>query len=733
MRFFTFLSRNISYTFSIVFYMILVVWAVSLLGMYFGYSFLLLPDSRVEFLIFRWVPLAVIVATFIAYVQLGFFTPLGLPAFSKSHRLINRAYKSGYDLNDVELEKAYNNFTKLPNQISLTAFVYIFIFTLLICCASYYEYKYAARVSLGELISLNKTIGITMLIIMMLSGMFTYLLTKVLISKESAVIYNRIFSRGIKLETKLQMSLRNVNVFVLIFVATVLLSYSAAFEKMRLFDKPIIWISFGYIVIAIVVGSLILWINTNSIINVLGDLKRLIKSIASGETPSVQFLALDRDLFEAGRELLEMNITIDGLKADLQNKIIERDTELKSALDDLNLKKSQIEKQLDMAAILQRSILPGIIDDWNELKFCLRYIAMEHIGGDFYDVYQLKNDKLGLMIADVSGHGIAASLVTAIAKISFGDAERKFDSPRRIFQEVNDNILDNVKSQDPMSCFMVVFDDEYNVTYSNASHQKAILLRSGSGSTEFLDTNGIFIGAIREAINSYEDKSIKLNYGDRIILYTDGITQAQNSERKEYTIERLEESIIKNKALPLAKFSDKIIEDVRNFIGGKDFQDDVTLLVVELKRDEAVDIVKEADRLINVDRDEEAISLLEKGRQDHPDNKKISYNLAKIYFRILEYEKAIESIEKYIARNRRNKYAFYISGASHYKLGNYTSAIDNFDRSLQIDPYFTNSLFAMGMATKKAGEKEKAKRIFERLVSIEPENKMALFELKQLS
>ena len=73
---------------------------------------------------------------------------------------------------------------------------------------------------------------------------------------------------------------------------------------------------------------------------------------------------------------------------------------------------------------------------------------MEKIGGDFYDVFQLKDNKIGVLIADVSGHGIPAALVTAMAKISFGNAGYQFDSPKRIFQEVNKNIIDHMKTQD---------------------------------------------------------------------------------------------------------------------------------------------------------------------------------------------------------------------------------------------------------------------------------------------
>lgn len=102
-----------------------------------------------------------------------------------------------------------------------------------------------------------------------------------------------------------------------------------------------------------------------------------------------------------------------------------------------------------------------------------------------------------------------------------------------------------MKTQDYMTCFMAVIDDDYNITYSNASHQKAIIYRKETGTVELLDTNGLFIGALEEARDTYEEKTTKLEYGDRLILYTDGIPEAQNRNREEYSNENFEKSILK--------------------------------------------------------------------------------------------------------------------------------------------------------------------------------------------
>jgi sigma-B regulation protein RsbU (phosphoserine phosphatase) len=319
-----------------------------------------------------------------------------------------------------------------------------------------------------------------------------------------------------------------------------------------------------------------------------------------------------------------------------------------------------------------------------------------------------------------------------MAKISFGNACLKFDSPRRVFQEVNQNILDHVKTQDYLTCFFVGIDEEYNVAFANASHQKGILLRTDEGKIELLDTNGLFIGAIEEARESYEEKRTRLNYRDRLILYTDGIPEAIDENRNEYTNERLEQVIMKNRQLPLEDFTNLIIEDVQRFIGNTAVADDITLLVIELARDEAVDIIKSARKLVSENKYYEAIDYLERGLNLYPENRKLLYNLAKNYFRVNNFGQTVESIKKYISSDKRNKYAFYVGGAAYYQMMDYRNSIELLEEALRIDQNFVNAHFALGMALKKTGAAADAMRCFERVVNLDPDNKMALYELSEL-
>ncbi|HOW81057.1 MAG TPA: SpoIIE family protein phosphatase [Spirochaetota bacterium] len=731
MRFFYFIARNISYTFAISLYTVFFGWVVGVFGVLMGTAFNYFPYDRFFFFMkFVAIP-PIIVASLGHYIVFGLLTPLGIPALMSLHRYINKGFKKREETDIEEIKKLYGAFSDLPLHNLAHSLFWIFFIAVIIILVSLYAVKVSNLGTIDELKTIFRTVTLSIIFIMILYGMSSYLLTESLTNNERTYYYNQLLKNGLSVKPRALIGVRVKFGFLIILMIIVLLTFAALLER-GTFEEYGPWVIVAYFFIAIMACLVLMLITTRSIVNVLSDMSRVTREIAAGGRAGFRFISLEKEIVTIEQALMDMAREMDGHRKNLESKVEQRTMELQSALADLKVRDDQIQKQLDMASVIQRSILPGNIEDWNELKFAVRYIAMEKIGGDFYDVHQLKGDKLGVMIADVSGHGIPAALVTTMAKISFGNAGLKNDSPKRIFQEVNQSILDHVRTQDYMTCFMVVIDDEYNVVYSNASHQKAILLRTEAGQVDLLDTNGLFIGAIEEARDSYEEKSVKLAYGDRIILYTDGIPEAINADRKEYSNRRLEKTVFQHRNLPLEEFCDAIIDDLENHIGSASVEDDITILVIELSRDEAVSIIKDSKRLVNSHKYYEAIEALEKGLMKFRDNQKILYNLAKNYFRVNNYSRAVAVVEKYVEKDKRNKYAFYIGGASYYQMMDYDNAVEFFDRALAIDSNFSNALFAQGMAYKKKGDMENAVRTFERVVNIDPDNKMALFELKEV-
>lgn len=732
MKFFQFLAKNITYTFALSAITVATSWVLSVFAFFLGTSFIMISYEKLTLFYMKWLPVAVAIPTVLHWFLFGMLNPLGIPAYLESLRTVNRAYKNNLDIPEEDLAKVYTHFSDLPMYNLLTSTVLTAVAGIIILALSYYEYQFGVRYTTPEFFAMTKASGLTVIIVIILYGMSTYLFTEALTNPERTAIFNKIVSTGASVKPRALIGIRLKFLFFVWLMVITLLTFAALMEKVRFFEEFSIAVIFVYFGISILASFFLMQITTGSIMRILNDLIRMTRTIASGGTAGYEVLSLEREFTAIQYAVMETAREIDDFRRDIEGKVAKRTEELEDALSSLRSRDEQIQKQLDMASVIQRSILPGTIDDWNELKFAVRYLAMEKIGGDFYDVHLLKEDKIGVMIADVSGHGIPAALVTTMAKMSFGNAGSKYDSPKKIFQEMNQSILDHVKTQDYMTCFMLAVDDDYNVVYSNASHQKAILLRH-NGSIELLDTNGLFIGAIEEARESYDEKKTKLEYGDRIILYTDGIPEAINEERVEYSNRRLEEAILRNRHLSAEDFAEAIIGDVRHYMGSAQLVDDITLLVVELARDEAVDIIKNSKRLINAHQYQEASEVLEKGFKKYPDNQKILYNLAKNYFRVNSFRKAIDRIQAYTGNDKMNKNAYYIGGASYYQLGDFDNAISYFDKALEIDPGFVNALFAMGMAYKKKGEDDRAVAMFERVINIDPDNKMAMFEIRSIT
>jgi phosphoserine phosphatase RsbU/P len=678
----------------------------------------------------------IIIAVMLFYcILFGLLTPIKIPALFKFLRTINKNINGNVvnpNIKNDEINKLYSHFTKLPVYNMIIDIFIMIIGGVIIFSISYYDIKDYGEVFLELLTEYIKIFIFLHTFIIAVSALGTYVITDAITNRERATCYNELRNRKIidRPKSYLKLQFKFIIIIVIMFIA--LVNFWLIVQQGNLGSNIDLSGYIIYFLASILAAVIIIATTAHSILKVFGDISRVAQDITKGTVAKFNILPLEKEFVDVEYLITGMDQEIIGHRRNLEAKVEERTTELRKALSNLKERDDLIQKQLDMAGTIQRGILPGKINDWNELKFSVKYFSMDKIGGDFYDVHQIENNKIAIYVADVSGHGIPAALVTTMAKVSFGNAFLKYDSPKKIFREVNQELLDHVKTQDYLTCFMILIDDEYNITYSNASHQKAVLLRTSENKIERLDTNGLFIGAIEDARETYEEKTAKLNYGDRLILYTDGIPEALNANREDYSNERFEKVILQSKNLELREFTNYIIDDLQNFTGGSQIQDDITLLIIELKRDETVDLIKNTKILSNEKKYFEAIDLLKIGLEKFPDNQRLLYNLAKTYFKANDFNKVISAIKKYAERDKENKFAYYLAGAAAFKLADFDGAIEFFQKALGLDPNFVNALFALGMSYKENGLKEEASRCFEKLKNIDEDNKFVDYELTQL-
>jgi serine phosphatase RsbU (regulator of sigma subunit) len=239
----------------------------------------------------------------------------------------------------------------------------------------------------------------------------------------------------------------------------------------------------------------------------------------------------------------------------------------------------RIEKDLEQAATIQRDLLPKENPSLEGFDITGRNISCYQVGGDYYDFISIDADRLGVVIADVSGKGISASLLMA----SLRAALLAEIHPGYNILEMAGRLNDFVHKSSPMSSFITFFFCDINrktgeLKYINAGHNPPQVIQS-SGQFSDLKSSGFALGMFPGA--SFESGSIHLKSEDIAVLFTDGIPEGRNTEQEEYSDERLRDLVIDQRDLSASQLSEKIFQDVETFTAGADQADDITLVIIK--------------------------------------------------------------------------------------------------------------------------------------------------------
>lgn len=263
---------------------------------------------------------------------------------------------------------------------------------------------------------------------------------------------------------------------------------------------------------------------------------------------------------------------------------------LANALKKLERTKGELEKinltltnELELAAALQKSLVPHKLPDDRYLQFAFHYEPMQFVGGDYYDVMDLGDGKKGLIIADVSGHGVSSAFIAAMLKISFLNYAQMLHSPASVLTKLNEEYCEVIQTGDFVTVFYAVIDPPKNrVTYCGAGHPKPLFLHRKSRTIELLSSEGFFIGMFDQA--EYMDKVVEMQKGDRFMVFTDGIIEAYSDERGEqFGEKRLLECFQDCSDEPIDCVIENIIDQVKNFMKKSIFYDDLAIAAVEYK------------------------------------------------------------------------------------------------------------------------------------------------------
>lgn len=242
----------------------------------------------------------------------------------------------------------------------------------------------------------------------------------------------------------------------------------------------------------------------------------------------------------------------------------------------------KLKNELYMARKLQESLLPKNFS-CDAIKYSYVYKPCEALGGDFLDIFKIDDNNIGLYIADVSGHGLLASMLTIFIRASINKTQT---SPswvlKQLFEEFNKTFYNTTEKYITIF-YAVINTKEGTITYSNAGHNvPPILFNTLTGRFNLLRIPGIPISNWVENAQ-YEEKRINYGKNDRLFLYSDGIIELRNSQNKQYGEKRLLDILLKDASPPVSTLN-KIIEDLSQFTRPSDFKkicDDITMMLIE--------------------------------------------------------------------------------------------------------------------------------------------------------
>ncbi|HIX73463.1 MAG TPA: SpoIIE family protein phosphatase [Candidatus Parabacteroides intestinipullorum] len=249
-----------------------------------------------------------------------------------------------------------------------------------------------------------------------------------------------------------------------------------------------------------------------------------------------------------------------------------------------HLQLESIQSDLAVAGEIQKAILPCRFPPFPEITDLDIYASMtpaKEIGGDFYDFFRLDEDRIGLVIADVSGKGVPAALFMAVSNTLLRSIALTKDNSRDCIEELNRLICRvNVNSM-----FVTVFYGILNhrtgaLDYTNGGHNPAYVLRGKNGELERLGRfPNLVVGGFEDF--SYKSESAQLDPGDSLFLYTDGITEAFDAKDEAFGDERLEDSLVELYHDDAKTIIEGVYADLGEFIGDTTQSDDITMLVVK--------------------------------------------------------------------------------------------------------------------------------------------------------
>jgi serine phosphatase RsbU (regulator of sigma subunit) len=267
----------------------------------------------------------------------------------------------------------------------------------------------------------------------------------------------------------------------------------------------------------------------------------------------------------------------------LQTLAIEASTILENArLLEEERQKQKMEEELNVARTIQQSLLPSELPSTGWFRASGSSVASHQVGGDYYDVVEVDESCWATVVADVSGKGVSSALLASLLQGAFLTTSPSFDVMAKRVERLNRYLNDRTKGGKYATVFHCLLDRNGSLHYINGGHCAPILI-SQTGRYEYLEATAMPVGMLAEAEFKVEER--RLSPGDRIVIYTDGVTEAQNPSGEFFGRKQLREIVVAHAGDGCAALHDAVLRTVKNFISDAPQADDITLVVLEYHPD----------------------------------------------------------------------------------------------------------------------------------------------------
>jgi serine phosphatase RsbU (regulator of sigma subunit) len=319
----------------------------------------------------------------------------------------------------------------------------------------------------------------------------------------------------------------------------------------------------------------------------LGLLINAVETLGSGNLEALVDISSDD---EFGRLAKSFNLMVSNLKiaSEVQYNLITEISQLNDSLEQkvinrtktIHAQSLELEKQIKIAQKIQSSLLPEAIPYISNAKVSFKYQPMMGVGGDFIDFYYKNKDELILFICDVSGHGVPAAFLATMVKMTIQNCYERMLKPTEALKKIHSSLIGKMSGHFISAIYCSIDLITGVLRYSNAGHLPIIQITK-DGSAKYISSKGRVISEILPV--KVEEQVILLSEGDKIILYTDGITEARNSDNEMLGEDRLLAIVEENYTQTTNELCNIIYNSVLTFTGDNtgQFTDDITILAAE--------------------------------------------------------------------------------------------------------------------------------------------------------